>query len=61
MTFHIFRRFTFRGRRWFWHLKARNHEIVCAGQSSGYANRKDVLKIIDKVVAIDAAEVVYDD
>lgn len=59
MTFEIFRRMTFRGRRWYWHLKARNHEIVCSGQSSGYANKADVLKIIDKIAAVDTAEIKF--
>lgn len=59
MTFEIFRRMTFRGRRWFWHLRARNHEIVCAGQSSGFANKGDVLKIIDKIAKLDTAEIKF--
>lgn len=59
MTFEVFRRMTFRGRRWFWHLKARNHEIVCSGQSSGYANKGDVLRIIDKIAAVDTAEIKF--
>lgn len=59
MTFEVFRRMTFRGRRWFWHLKAKNHEIVCSGQSSGYANKGDVLKILDKIAALPAAEVKF--
>lgn len=59
MTFCIFRRMTFRGRRWFWHLRAGNNEIVCSGQSSGYANKADVLKIIDKIAALDAAKVKF--
>ena len=59
MNFEVFRRMTFRGRRWFWHLKARNHEIVCSGQSSGYANKGDVLKIIDKIAAVDTAQIKF--
>ncbi len=59
MTFQVFRRMTFRGRRWFWHLRARNHEIVCSGQSSGYANKGDVLRIIDKIAAVDTAEIKF--
>lgn len=59
MTFEIFRRTTWRGRRWFWHLKARNHEIVCSGQSVGYANKGDVLKIIDKIAAVDTAQIKF--
>jgi uncharacterized protein YegP (UPF0339 family) len=59
MTFEIFRRMTFRGRRYFWHLRARNHEIVCSGQSSGYANKGDVLRIIDKIGKIDVAQVKF--
>jgi uncharacterized protein YegP (UPF0339 family) len=59
MTFEIFRRMTWRGRRWFWHLKARNREIVCSGQSVGYANKRDVLRIIDKIAAVDTAEIKF--
>jgi uncharacterized protein YegP (UPF0339 family) len=59
MTFEVFRRMTFRGRRYFWHLVARNHEIVCSGQSSGYANKGDVLRIIDKIGKIDVAQVKF--
>jgi uncharacterized protein YegP (UPF0339 family) len=59
VTFEIFRRVTWRGKRWFWHLRARNHEIVCSGQSSGYANKGDVLKIIDKIAAVDTAEIKF--
>jgi uncharacterized protein YegP (UPF0339 family) len=59
MNFEVFRRMTFRGRRWFWHLKARNHEIVCSGQSSGYANKGDVLRIIDKIAAVDTAQIKF--
>lgn len=59
MNFEVFRRMTFRGRRYFWHLKARNHEIVCSGQSSGYANKGDVLRIIDKIAAVDTAQIKF--
>lgn len=59
MTFIVFRRMTFRGRRFFWHLRARNNEIVCSGQSSGYANKGDVLRIIDKIAAVDAAQIKF--
>lgn len=53
MTFIVFRSMTWRGKRWFWHLKAANHEIVCSGQSSGYANKGDILRIIDKICALE--------
>lgn len=59
MTFEVFRRVTFRGRRYFWRLRARNHEIVCSGQSSGYANKGDVLRIIDKIAAVDTAQIEF--
>ena len=59
MTFEIFRHATWRGKRWFWRLRARNHEIVCSGQSSGYANKGDVLRIIDKIAAVDTAEIKF--
>lgn len=58
MTFHIFRRTTWRGRRWFWHLRAANHEIVCSGQSAGYANRRDVVAIIEKIADMSVAAIV---
>lgn len=59
MTFEVFRRMSWRGKRYYWHLRARNHEIVCSGQSSGYANKGDVLKIIDKIAALDSAQVKF--
>jgi uncharacterized protein YegP (UPF0339 family) len=49
VTFNVFARRTLRGRRWFWHLTAGNGEIVASGQSVGYANKADVLAIIDKL------------
>lgn len=59
MTFEIFRRMTFRGRRFFWHLRARNQEIVCSGQSSGFANKGDVLRVIDKIAKLEKAEIKF--
>lgn len=59
MTFCIFRRMTWRGSRYFWHLRASNNEIVCSGQSSGYANKGDVLRIIDKIAALDSAKIKF--
>lgn len=59
MTFEVFRRTTWRGRRWFWRLRARNHEIVCSGESNGYRNKADVVSIINKIAAIDAAEIKF--
>lgn len=57
MTFEIYRRLTWRGRRWFWRLRARNHEIVCSGQSSGFANRRDMIDTIEEIVALDIARI----
>lgn len=38
---------TLLGPRWRWHLKARNGEILCHGES--YRNRADCLRNIDLV------------
>lgn len=56
MTFQIFRRRTIRGRRWFWRLKAANHKIVAVG-GEGFANRRDVVDIIEKIAAIQCARI----
>ena len=37
MRFVIFPRITLRGRRWFWHLKAGNGEIIAQGHTRGYS------------------------
>lgn len=56
MTFEIYSRFTWRGKRWFWRLRAKNHRIVAVG-GEDFHNRRDVERIIDKIVAIDAAQI----
>lgn len=55
MKFHLWQQFTLFGRRWYWHLKARNGEIVA--QSEAYRNRADALKTIEliRTKAADAA------
>jgi len=35
--------------RWYWHLKARNGRIICAGQPRGYASERNALKGIEAV------------
>ena len=47
MKFVLFRAWTIRGRRWFWHLKAANHEIIAQGE--GYRNKADALAAIDLI------------
>lgn len=39
MRFEIYRRLTLVGKRWFWRLKAENHEIIASGE--GYRNLAD--------------------
>lgn len=45
MRFFVFSRWTFRGKRWFWHLKGGNNRIIASGQSSGFANRMDAVSV----------------
>ena len=47
MKFVLFRAWTIRGRLWFWHLKAANHEIIAQGE--GYRNKDDALDAIDLI------------
>ena len=47
MKFKIFRRLTIFGRRWFFHLKSANGEIIM--QSEGYFNRADAESIVGKI------------
>lgn len=49
MIFHIERRMTWRGKRWFWNCRALNGKIIMSGQSSGFANRADVEQIIKNI------------
>lgn len=39
--FKVYPRWTLRGRRWFWHLKAANGEIIAQGETNGYRHRLD--------------------
>lgn len=59
LAFHFFRALTIRGRKWYWHLKARNGEIVAA--SEGYANFDDARAAtqIIRNYAEDADEIVH--
>lgn len=47
MKFHIFRRLTMLGPRWYWHLRATNGQIVC--QSEGYRNEADARSTISSI------------
>lgn len=47
MHFKIFPRWTLLGRRWFFHLKAKNGRIIA--QSEGYANRLDCLQTVQTI------------
>lgn len=47
MRFQLYRRLTLRGYRWYWRLRAANHEIIA--QSEGYARKADALVSIELV------------
>ncbi len=47
MQFEIFSKRTLRGKRWFFRLRASNHEILC--QSEGYVNRIDCIETMRNV------------
>lgn len=49
MHFKIFPRWTLKGRRWYFHLKAKNGEIVA--HSEGYVNRLDCLRTVQQIQA----------
>jgi uncharacterized protein YegP (UPF0339 family) len=49
MRFILRRRLTLRGRRWFWHLKAANHEIIAQGHTRGYSREIDAEHAIELV------------
>lgn len=55
MRFVYWSALTWRGRRWFWHLKAGNGEIVAQGQS--YGTKADCSRAIDLVQASQIAVV----
>lgn len=47
MRFVVFRRLTLFGRKWFWHLKAGNGEIIASGE--GYSRKADAIRAIELV------------
>lgn len=49
MKFELYPRLTWRGRRWFWRLRARNGRIVAVGE--GYRHRLDATEAISLVRA----------
>ena len=57
MRFVWSRRLTWRGRRFFWHLRAKNGEIICQGQTSGYADKRDMERAIELVQSSETASV----
>jgi uncharacterized protein YegP (UPF0339 family) len=57
MKFLVFQRRTVRGKRWFFHLKAQNGEIICQGES--YHNVQDALKAIERVMSTDKDTAVH--
>lgn len=57
MRFEIYSRITWRGKRYFWRLKGRNHRIIAVG-GEDFHNKRDVERIINKMVnEISGAEV----
>jgi uncharacterized protein YegP (UPF0339 family) len=49
MRFKVFRRLTWRGMRWFWHLKADNNRIIASGQAAGFARKIDAVTICRQI------------
>lgn len=47
MRFEIYSRLTLIGRRWYWRLRARNHEIIAQGEA--YNRKVDCLRAIELV------------
>lgn len=47
MKFHLFRKLTMFGPRWYWNLRAVNGQIVC--QSEAYRNEADARSTIDSI------------
>ncbi|MBT9158773.1 MAG: hypothetical protein DDT26_00020 [Dehalococcoidia bacterium] len=59
MRFEMFRRFTLRGYRWYFRLRATNGQIVA--QSEGYSRRTDALSTVESIRAgVKMAPVVYE-
>jgi uncharacterized protein YegP (UPF0339 family) len=57
MKFELSPRRTLRGRRWFWHLKAGNGEVVAQGHTRGYSRRIDAVTCIDRIRHCGAAPI----
>lgn len=51
--FQVFKRLTLFGYRWYWHLRARNGEIIAHGE--GYRNKVDAMRAVDLVCSTDAS------
>lgn len=49
MRFEIYHRLTMRGFRFFWRLRAANHEIIAQGHTRGYSRRIDAEHAIDLI------------
>lgn len=48
MKFQIYKRWTWRGFRWYWRLRAKNGEIIA--QSEGYNDIADCRRSIDLII-----------
>lgn len=49
MRFILRRRFTLRGYRWFWSLRAKNGETIAQGHTRGYSRKVDAEYAIELV------------
>lgn len=49
MRFEIYRRLTVRGWKFFWRLRAANHEIVAHGSTRGYSRRIDAIDVVNLI------------
>lgn len=58
MTFEVYSRLTWKGRQFYWRLRAKNNRIVANG-GEGFHNKGDVLRIIDKIAAVDTAQIKF--
>lgn len=57
MRFVLEPRFTMRGRRWFWRLRARNGEIIAQGHTRGYVRKIDAERAIELVMGSHFAKI----
>lgn len=46
-----------KSKKWFWHARAMNHEVIAQGETNGYHNKADCLKTIGLLKGGVAAEV----